>query len=329
VTNRHPYTFVTVAYDGETGLLRLQARSLRLYCPPDLVDEIIVVDNSQPATSNRWRSDLLRQYGALARLVRFITAAELVSIPADAGGWWSQQILKIKAAEVVRSECYVLLDAKNHLIGRLDRDFLETAAGLPRINGHSFTHDPMRNFLERTLSYFGLNPELYLNWFTRTTTPFIILTSEARSLVQYLEQRECKPFALAFLEKQPTEFFLYSCFLESKGTLKSSYDLTQPHCAQIWKEAANEAGCVEAIRKAKNANCPFMSVHREAIAKMDERGRAIVAEFWHQRGLFPSVIDATRFLRDPNRAYQDYNGRVYPWPLGYFVSHFDQRWRTA
>ncbi len=281
--DHRPYAFVTVAYDGETGLLRLQARSMRLYCPPDLVDEIIVVDNSQRATSNRWRTDLLYHYGKLARLVRFISRAELVTIPAGAGGWWTQQVLKIKTAEVIRSERYVLLDAKNHLISQLARDFLETEAGLPRINGHSFIKDPMRNFLERTLSYFGLSPELYLNWFTRTTTPFTILASEARALVQYLEDREGKPFALTFLEKQLTEFFLYSGFLESKGILKSSYDLTQPHCAQ----------------------------------------------FWHARGLFPSVTDATRFLRNPNRTYQDYNGRVYPWPMGYLVFHFDQRWKTA
>jgi hypothetical protein len=323
------YTFVTVGFAGDTGLLRLQARSMRLYCPADLVDEIIVVDNSQPAASNRWRAELLHHYGKLSKLVRFISGAEVVTMPVDAGGWWTQQVLKIKIAELIRSERYVLLDAKNHLISQLGLDFLETAAGLPRINGHSFIKDPMRDFLERTLSYFGLNRELYLNWFTRTTTPFTILTSEARSLVQYLEDREGKPFALAFLEKQPTEFFLYSGFLEAKGILKSSYDLNQPHCAQIWGETASETGCAEAIHNAENANCPFMTVHREAITKMDRRGRAIVAEFWHARGLFPSVIDATRFLRDPNRTYQDYNGRVYPWPMGYFVFHFDQRWKTA
>jgi hypothetical protein len=323
------YTFVTVGFAGETGLLRLQARSMRLYCPADLVDEIIVVDNSQPAASNRWRADLLYHYGRHAQRVRFIPSAELARMPNSVDGWWTQQVLKIAVAEVIRSERYVLLDAKNHLISQLERDFLETRAGLPRLNGYPHVNPQMRHLLERTLSYFGINPAPHLDWFTRTATPFTILTSEARDLVRYIEDREGKPFASAFLERELAEFFLYSGFLESKGILKSSYDFTQPHCAQIWGETANETGCAEAIRNVENYNCPFMSVHRRAIAKMDERGRAIVAGFWHARGLFRSVIDATRFLRDPNRTYQDYHGRVYPWPMGYFVFHFDQRWETA
>jgi hypothetical protein len=81
------YTFVTVGYRGETGLLLLQARSMRLYCPAHLVEEIIVVDNSQPAASNRWRAEVLHHYGRLAKLVRFIPAAQLATMPAEAGGW--------------------------------------------------------------------------------------------------------------------------------------------------------------------------------------------------------------------------------------------------
>ena len=323
------YTFVTVGFAGEAGLLRLQARSMRLYCPADLVDEIIVVYNSQPAASNRWRADLLYQYGRLADLVRFIPGADLAAMPADAGGWWTQQVLKIKVAEVIRSQRYVLLDAKNHLISQLRSGFLETAAGLPRLNGYPHINPQMRNLLGRTLSYLGVNPEPHLEWFTRTSTPFTILTSEARDLVRYIEEREDKPFASVFLEKELAEFYLYSGFLESKGILTGSYDFTQPHCAQIWGETANEAGCAEAIRKAEMADCPFFSVHRKAIAKMDERGRAALAWFWHARGLFPSVLDATRFLSDPNRTHQAFNGRVFPWPLGYLLFPIDRRWKTA
>jgi hypothetical protein len=323
------YTFVTVGYDGETGLLRLQARSMRLYCPPNLVDQIIIVDNSEPAASNRWRADLLHQYGSLAQLVRFIPGADLAEMPSGAAGWWTQQVLKIKVAEVVRSERYVLLDAKNHLVKQLGRGFLETADGLPRVSGLTYVGHEMRDFLERALAYFGIDSAPHLDWFTRTGTPFTILTSEARELLRYVEDREGKPFASALLQKQLTEFFLYSAFLQSKGTLKTLYDLTQPCCIQIWGHTANESDCAAAIREAESADRPFMSVHRNAIANMNEKGRAVVAEFWRARGLFPSVMDAIRFLRDPNRTRQDCDGRVFPWPMGYAVSRFGERWRTA
>jgi hypothetical protein len=324
------YTFVTVGYGAEAGLLRLQARSMRLFCPADLVDEIIIVDNSQPAASNRWRADLLQQYGNLAKLVRFIPSADLATMPVTADGWWTQQVLKIKVADVIRSERYVVLDAKNHLISKLRRDFLETQTGVPRLNGHAYENKPqMLDFLKRTLSYFGVDPEPHLKWFTRTATPFTILVSEACDLMRTMEERECKPFSSALLERELTEFFLYAGFLESKGILKSSYDLTQPHCEHIWGETANEAGCVNAIRKAEKKDCPFFSVHRKALANMDEKGRAAVAEFWCARGLFPSVKDAIRFLRDPNKIRQDSGGRVFLSPMEYAVSRFGERWRTA
>jgi hypothetical protein len=90
--------------------------------------------------------------------------------------------------------------------------------------------------------------------------------------------------------------------------LKSSYDFTQPHCAQIWEYTANETGCAEAVRKAEKSGCPFLAVHRKAIGKMDGRGQTIVARFWHTHGLFPSVNDAACSFansRKPIRAARD------------------------
>ena len=37
---------------------------------------------------------------------------------------------KIKVAEIIRSDRYVVLDAKNHLIGQLRRDFVVQGMGL-------------------------------------------------------------------------------------------------------------------------------------------------------------------------------------------------------
>jgi Family of unknown function (DUF6492) len=322
----HPrrYSFVTVGFEGDAGLLCLQARSMRLYCPPELIEEIIIVDNWSSG-AKKWRSNLLQQYGSLARFVRILPAASIVAIPAGASGWYTQQVLKIKVAETIRSERYVVLDAKNHMIKQLGREFLETPTGQPRINGKPYTNHPMREFLERTLEYLGLDPQTHISWFTRTHPPFTILTDEARELIRHVEQKEAGPFASAFLDRKLSEFFLYSGFLVSKGTLRSIYNLEQPEEAQVWPGDASESACAKAIVRTTQTESPFMTVHRQAIAKMDQRGQQLIADFWYSRGLFATAKDGVRFLRDPNRSYQNRDGQVVSWPMSQIVSRFSSR----
>jgi hypothetical protein len=183
----------------------------------------------------------------------------------------------------------------------------------------------MREFLERTVEYFGLDPQEEVKWFTRTHPPFTILTDEACELVRHVEQKEATPFASVFLDRKLSEFFLYSGFLVSKGTLRRIYDFTQAEDPQVWPGNANEHGCAEAIRNANQTGCPFMTVHRRALAKMDKKGQRLMTEFWHARGLFASAKDGVRFLRDPNRCYQSHDGRVVSWPLSRIASRFSSR----
>lgn len=315
------YSFVTIGFEGDAGLLCLQARSMRLYCPPELVEEIIIVDNGLKG----WRGNLLRQYGSLARFVRIVPAASIAVVPPGAGGWYTQQALKINVAEIIRSERYVVLDAKNHMIRQLRREFLETPTGQPRISGHAYINHPMREYLERTLKYLGIDPQEHINWFTRTHPPFTILTDEARELIRHIEQKEGRPFASAFLDRDLSEFFLYSGFLASKETLRSIYHLEQPGGPEIWPEDASEKGCAEAIGRAARTECPFMTIHRKAIVKMDKGGQRLIADFWYSRGLFATANDGVRFLRDPNRSYQNRAGQVVSWPISQIVSRFSSR----
>jgi hypothetical protein len=320
----HPrrYTFVTVGFEGDAGLLHLQARSMRLYCPPELIEEIIIIDNSSPGSKREWQSKLLNQYGYLASFVRIVPAANIAAMSNDVHGWFTQQVLKIEVSSIVRSERYVILDAKDHLVSRLEREFLETPEDQPRTNGHSYANHSLQEYLERTLEYLGLDPLAEINWFPHTDTPFTILRDEARDLVRHVEQKEVKPFASVFLERGLTEFFMYAGFLVSKGTLRQHYDITQPHTPHIWPERASAQDCADAIRKADQSGSPFMTVHRRAFAKMDAKGQTLMAEFWHKRGLFASAKDGLRFLRDPNRSRQHFDGRVVAWPIAAFVSRF-------
>ncbi len=313
------YSFVTIGFGGDAGLLQLQARSMKLFCPADVVEEIVIVDNSS-SLSNSWQQKVVGQYGHLADAVKIVPADSIACIPADTHGWFAQQILKIMVAKVIRSERYLIMDAKNHLIKGLTREYLETPAGRPRMSGHSYADHPMREFLERTLEYLHIEAQAHIGWFPRTDTPFTAVTSETSDLVSHIEKAEKRMFAEAFLDKRLSEFFLYSGFLISRGSLWKVYERSDMQEAQIWPESAQESGCAKAIQAAGQTLCPFLTVHRRAIEAMGSKGKQVLARFWHERRLFASVNDGIRFLRDPNRSYQDCSGRVTSWPFSAVVS---------
>ncbi len=318
----HPlrYSFVTIGFEGDAGLLRLQARSMRLYCSPQLIEEIIIVDNSSPASKKKWQGELLYQYGDLARFVRIVPASDIADMGTEAHGWFTQQVLKIEVAAIVRSERYVILDAKNHLIAPLGREFLETPTGRPRMSGKPYIDHPMQEYLDRTLTYLHLDPQEHDSWFTRTDTPFTMLTREALELVREVEHKEGNAFASVFLQRKLSEFFLYAGFLVSKGTLWQIYERTQVNEPQVWPGNAGEEGCAKAIQQADQSGFPFMTIHRQALAKLDKKSRRLMAEFWHKRSLFASARAGLRFLRDPNRSHQHYDGRVVAWPISTVIS---------
>jgi Family of unknown function (DUF6492) len=310
IANPIRYTLVIVAFEEDAGLLALCMRSIRKYFVQELIEEIIVVDNSLPG-SRPWHRDLLRQCEGIENSVRIVHANAVAELPKDAGGWYTQQVLKLKIAALVRTTRYVILDAKNQLISPLTREFLETEEGLVRSNGYSYAGQPMQEFLEHTLEYLGLNPAEHLNWFTRTTTPFTMVTEEVCSLIRYVEEKERAPFGSVFLDRKLSEFFLYSGYLISKGTLNQIYEFTQPNGPTIWIHKADVAGCDEILQKARKTKCPWMSVHRKAIARLAPQSQEELAAFWHERGLFPSLQDAVRFLQNPNGTWQDAAGRVF------------------
>lgn len=296
------YTFVTVAHGIDHGQLRLQAQSMALYCPVDLVASILIVENFDAGAAVDWQAGLIALYGPLGKLVSFVSAQDLAAMPLSIGGWWRQQSAKLAVASKVATDRYVVLDAKNQLVFPLTRAFLEASDGRPKLNGYGFTDHPLRDALQRTLTYLDVDPGPAVASFSRTSTPFVMITAEAQAAQAFVEQKSGASFGQTFLDARLTEFFLYAGFLERTKRLRTLYDFSQPHCAQIWGHSADEASCAKAVAQVSVAGaCPFLAVHRVALANMDVIPRVIVGEFWMQRGLFKSVQDAVRFTITPNQ----------------------------
>ena len=273
---------------------------MRLYCHPELVHQVLVVENFEPGYVIPWREFLLREYGHLSPAVKFVPAETLAEMPA-ADGWWTQQVLKLMVTQIIETDRYVALDAKNHLIAPLSREFLESPTGKPRINGYSYADHPLRPALERTLRYVGIDPATHTPFFPRTTTPFTFITSYVQDVIAQVSKREGAPFPTAFISNKLTEFFLYSGYLVSCGKLNEIYEFSQPICPIVWAHTATVTACQNAVEAAQDTRLPFFSIHRRAMAAPAQPAREVIAKFWQQRRLFDSVESGVSFIADPNR----------------------------
>ncbi|NTW39220.1 MAG: hypothetical protein HGA44_04910 [Cellulomonadaceae bacterium] len=290
--------FVSVVFEAELWFQRLQARSMALYLSPDLVGEIVVIDNSVDGLDPGWVAALVKDYGPHAPLVRVLRPDDIVAIPA-ATGWRSQQVLKLCVAEQLSTRHYVVLDAKNHLVLPVDGDFFVAADGRPRVNTYGFADHPLRSSLERALTYVGLDPAGYVGRFTATVTPFVLDTAMVRSMIRAVEERAGRPFAAEFVAQGLTEFFLYTAWLLAQGsTIDELVDDHQVFCPTVWPRAANPDGVRAAIASVHDRRAPFFSVQRNALAALDRAGIELLAALWVERGLFASTEQVLREVEE-------------------------------
>jgi hypothetical protein len=290
------YTFVTVVFGGDVELMSLQARSMDKYCPESLVEEILVIDNFTGEKPRGWLERTKSDYGKLWKKVRIIKASDIT--PSNGAGWWTQQALKLAVAKHVRSDRYVVLDAKNHLVKPLTHDFLEASGGKAKMNGYGYSNHPLQKYLLACCKYVGIDSKGPLSKFVRTSTPFTILTAPAKSVVAALEHKEKTNLLGAMTKNNLTEFFIYAAMLQHQGTLDEVYDWSQQFTADIWPHQGPDDNMVKKAIKVslENSHGPFMAVHRGALKAMTPVGKKALAEFWVSRGLFKRTEDAYKLV---------------------------------
>lgn len=296
-----PITLATVAFEAETMLLALQARSVARYLAPADVREILVIDNSERGMSTGYRGRVNSAYGPHAEKVTWLRPGEIMAIP-RASGWYVQQLLKLSVAEHVQTPHYVALDAKDHFIAPVEPTTFVDAAGRGRVPAYSYREHPLRPHLERTLSYLDLPPDSLLDLFAATVTPFTFETEQVREMMREVgERRTPADFAGEFIDNQLLEFFLYSAWLtRRRGSLREAFDIDAERFPKVWKRSATTAGVDEAIKLARELDAPVFSVHRRALATLPPPALWNLARFWVQRGLFgnvPQALGAVAALR--------------------------------
>lgn len=310
MTSAQPLSFVTVVFEPEVALLRLQGRSLARFLDPACVAEILVLDNCAGGMSKRARRVAIASFGPLAP---HVTVLRTPSLGAGLGaeGWRSQQAAKLLVARRVRSPHYVVLDAKNHLIRPATAADFVDGAGVARGGTHSYATHPLRGGLERTLRHLGADDETVarlVDDFPRTVTPFVIDVALARRMMDDIEREAGEPFAEAFERARLLEFFLYSGWAMLRGP-GLPVDGSTVHAPIVWPARATDEGAAEAIREAVETDAAWFAVHRRALARADARTRRRIARFWSERGLM-SPREATSFVRRFRMAYVPAMGRA-------------------
>ena len=304
-------TLVTVVFEPELALLRLQARSLARFLDPRGVAQLVVLDNCAGGMGRRHRRAVLDSLGpTLAPRTTIVRTAEL-GVDSGTRGWRSQQAAKLLIARRIRTPHYVILDAKNHLIGPASAHDFVDAAGAARGGVHSYAAHPLRPDLERTLRFLGADDDTVARMvasFPRTVTPFVVDTALAMRMLDDVERTAGAPFGTAFERAGLLEFFLYSGWsLLRAGRAPVNGDVIQAPI--LWPGRATERGAAEAIDDAVASRAAWFAVHRRVLARADGPTRQRIAAFWVDRGLM-SAPEAARFVRRFRMSYAPAVGRA-------------------
>lgn len=293
---REPLTFVTVAFESELTLLLLQARSFAVHVDPTLVDSILVIDNTTRGMRPTFIRELLAEYMTFADRVHIFSPRMISALPASIG-WRKQQVLKLAIAKFVTTDQYVVLDAKNHFVGRPSVTFFRDDRGRACGTSYTYANHPLRPGLEHVLRYEGLEPAPYLHRFTATVTPFVFDTAKVNELIKDVESTSGHTFAAEFIEQDLLEFFLYTAWLIANGhRLDDYFCLDRVSCPTVWPRGASLAKVTAAMNEGKEFGAPVFSVHRKALATLDDPALTALGELWMTSGLFSTMAEVSQFL---------------------------------
>jgi len=150
---------VTITYNLEQHLLRLQAESLQNYCKPC---RHWVIVNEEDVDVHGWYDYIKRYYEHHELYIiprRYLSNDPLIR---TTRGWATQQVLKLLASKIIQDD-YILLDAKNFLIQEFDFHLFDDLIGsgyleVQEDNAEILEQD--KDFLVRPMATKGWNPTI-------------------------------------------------------------------------------------------------------------------------------------------------------------------------
>ena len=297
-------SFVTVVFEEEISLLKLQARSISKFLDLSFVERIILVVNgrNQLAVFESITSKVLLEYGNAAHLVKVISGHDVEPGALNESGWHSQQALKLAISAFITTDYYVALDSKNHFIKPASRLSFFSQDGKALYSEQDF-RVLMSEHYRNSMKLFGNDGAAHINSSLPTTTPFVFLTKAVREMREVLQTKGMVSFTEMVLHLPRTEFLAYYSYLLYRRSVDDLYVVGNSYVATLWRMHVEDPGLfADALRHAKNDSVFVFGVHRYARQAMTFSQKLLIADLWRSVGLVQEIEEGFNFLEDETTA---------------------------
>jgi hypothetical protein len=248
---------VTVVFESELPVLRLQAQSIDLYCRDLGARSIYVIVNDSDSVAQQidpaW-------WGSMSHLVQIVPRS-MFSTEFVENGWVSQQILKILGASLSYNTWTVVLDAKTIFVKDILLSSIVDHQGRICV-GRLPIYPVFETSRQIVNQLYNINIS---NQLGPGGVPFFFHNNTVRSMIAETSSQINQNFPLWFQQQgMLTEFILFSGFVYHKyGSFKQLYSAIQ----KIKPEniCHSEVGLFDQkLSTAKSSTPNTISVHRNA-----------------------------------------------------------------
>ena len=263
----------TVVFDAELDVLKLQARSIELYCKDIGLKNIFVMVNDSSQVDPVW-------YGAFADRVRVIPRDKFGCAWSD-NGWVSQQVLKLLGAAMSDNAWCMIVDAKTLFVRPVDLDQMIVDGRAATGNMPIYpVFDASRNI---TNQLFDIDLPAQLG---PGGVPFFVEPRMVRDMIEEVERRTGQLFGNYFQQQgMLTEFILYSGYVWYRD---QSFDNRYHPQSRILPAnlCHSETGIFDS--KFRTMNQPetlTVSIHRNAWSKLSNEQQQQYHRLLAERGI--------------------------------------------
>jgi hypothetical protein len=263
---------ITVVFRDEIPVLKLQAKSIELYCQESQLGRIYVIVNDDRMDV----SDLSLDWWGKFRNQVTVVHRTAWGIDYNTNGWLTQQLLKLLATDLCTSKWSMVLDAKTLFVKPVP-----VIANRPQV-GMLDIYPVFDISRQQVNDLFGINLQKQLG---PGGVPFILNNNEAQQMIKEIQQLTNKSFADWFQDQgMITEFILYSGYVFWKyKSYNQLYDTQQVSVIPCNLCHSEVASFDRKFREMQTATT--VSVHRHAWTQLPSDQQQQYQKFLQERGI--------------------------------------------
>lgn len=287
------WSFVTIAYEGDLRMLILQLISVDRLFDLAPISKYYIVLNTKDSKLKSLLLFRLKYFLSkkLYSLIELILVSDLLSIEdvESSTGQRSQQLIKMMISNLVQTEQYIILDAKNFFTDYSDIGLFVDDKGNFLTYMTSLTEN-WAPYVEA--SFNALNVDLtdeIRKEIIPTITPYVIDTKLMRELIDELKSTFGNDLSLSFKNShgKVTEFFLYLAYLHKSNSF-SNYKKSKPICRTFFASWPSEYSEVDQLIKNFEKDKIYMlGLHRQRLSQLSVEHIKLLEKYLDEKLLRP------------------------------------------